>query len=66
MFDFFISMLILSNIVYGFKYLTGAILRINFRDTFISWNIITIIILLWICLWKPMPQTLDYMLSFIK
>jgi|UniRef100_A0A6C0JMI7 hypothetical protein len=66
----FIFLIIISNIClcivfykHQVEYKTPQIIFIDF---FIIWNIITISILIWVWIYEPTPETLNWMISFIK
>ena len=65
MLAFFVTWIIISNICHIIRRQMMNI-DIEFRDTFIPWNIISTALLFWICMYRPTPQTLGWLFSFIR
>jgi hypothetical protein len=64
MFTFFLSWMILSNICHLILYMKKG--DISFKDSLIAWNTMTIVFLLWLILWKPTNETMDWLAKFIR
>lgn len=65
----FIFLIIISNIcmcILFYRHNVKYNVKIIFIDSFIMWNIITISILIWVWICHPTPDTLHWMISFIK
>jgi hypothetical protein len=60
-----LTCLIISNICHIAMRTTKNI-EIGFVDTFISWNIITIVLFFWIYMYRPDSETLEWIVSFIR
>lgn len=72
MITFVLSCLIISNMHHLFLYHNKRggedIRNMNplFVHSLVAWNIMTAVILLWICIYSPDPETLDWIISFTK
>jgi hypothetical protein len=65
MFYFLILILIISNIFHVMRYIDMDV-GIYFSESFLTWNIVTFILLFWVGIYRPSPETLEWLLTFAR
>jgi hypothetical protein len=65
MISILLTCLIISNMCHIARR-TVKNIEIGFVDTFIPWNIITIVLFFWIYITRPDSETLEWIVSFIR
>jgi hypothetical protein len=65
MLSVFLSWLIISNMCHVMLYY-GHRRGINLTDSVLAWNIVTVMMLLWVWMVEPLPKTLEWVVSFIR